>query len=137
MTPIHHITHIDNLPRILAHGGIACDDVAAQQRLCVQSIAYDSIKERRAKRRVEKLMFGNVAAGGMVSEYVPFYFSNRSPMLGAIHKGLVPGYTSSQADVIYLVSSAEAVAARAGLIWCFTDGHAAEGMTEFSMISQT
>lgn len=130
MTPIHHITHIGNLPRILVEGGLVCDAAVAQHRLCTQVIAYDSIKQRRAVRPVQKLLFGNVAAGGVVADYVPFYFCNRSPMLAAIHKGLVPGYDGGQSEVIYLVSSAEAVAA-SGLVWCFTDGHAVEGMTEF------
>lgn len=44
-------------------------------------------------------------------------------MLYAIHGGFVEGYTGGQAEVVHLVSSAEAVR-DAGLGWVFTDGHA-------------
>ena len=130
MTPIYHITHIANLARIIERGGLACDAEVARGGLCEQSIAYDTIKERRRRRPVETLTGTEVAAGGVVADYVPFYFSNRSPMLYAIHRGSVPAYQGGQQDVVYLVSTAEAVAAT-DFQWCFTDGHAAEGFTEF------
>ena len=127
---IHHITHIDNLPHILEEGGLVCDAEAAEKALCSRSIAYTAIKERRAITPVQKLRGESVAAGGTLSDYVPFYFCNRSLMLAAIHKGNVPAYAEGQRSVIYLVSSAESVA-KTDLVWCFTDGHAVEGLTEF------
>jgi hypothetical protein len=130
MTPIYHITHIENLPHILAEGGLVCDAEAAQRGLCKQSIAYPELKERRSRRNVAKLFFGDVAAGGMLSDYVPFYFANRSPMLYAIHTGHVTQYPGKENDVVYLVSTVEAVDA-SGVPWCFTNGHAVEGVTEF------
>lgn len=130
MSLIHHITHIDNIPTILSERGLMCDAEVARRSLCSQSIAYDSIKQRRSTRRVEKLSGEKVAAGGSVADYVPFYFCNRSPMLAAIHNGYVAGYQKGQENVIYLVSTVEAVAS-SDLVWCFTDGHAAEEMTEF------
>lgn len=130
MTPIYHITHIANLPAILQEDGLLCDAEAERRGLCAQSIAYDTIKERRKRRRVENLKGQPVAAGGVLADYVPFYFCNRSPMLGAIHKGSVPAYQGGQRDVVYLVAQAEAVAA-ALPNWCFTDGHAVEAVTDF------
>jgi hypothetical protein len=127
---IHHITHIEHLPGIIEKGGLVCDAEAAKQNLCSKSIAYGSIKERRAMTPVQNLRGEKIAAGGMLADYVPFYFCNRSPMLGAAHKGLVPGYTEGQKEVIYLVGSAETVA-KTDLTWCFTDGHGIEGPTEF------
>jgi hypothetical protein len=112
MTFIYHITHIDNIPRIQAEGGLVCDADAQQRNLCKQSIAHAEIKERRNQRQVVKLFFANVAAGGVLSDYVPFYFANRSPMLYAIHTGHVAQYAGKQNDVVYLVSSVDAVAAR-------------------------
>lgn len=129
MTPIYHITHVDNLPAILRERGLLCDRAAQNRGVCSQTIAYDTIKQRRSVRRVEKLLGGAVAAGGTLADYVPFYFTNRSPMLLAIHKGQVPGYQGGQSSVVYLVSSAEAVA-KSDRVWCFTDGHAVEGVTE-------
>ena len=130
MTPIYHITHIANLPGIVQEDGLLCDAEAAQRRLCAQAIAYDTIKERRKRRRVERLNGQPVAGGGVLADYVPFYFSNRSPMLYAIHKGTVSAYQGGQGQVVYLVAHAEAVAASLPS-WCFTDGHAVEAVTEF------
>ena len=107
-----------------------CDAESERRGLCAQSIAYDTIKERRKRRRVETLNGQAVAAGGVLADYVPFYFCNRSPMLGAIHKGAVPAYQGGQRDVVYLVGHAEQ-AASALPSWCFTDGHAVEAVTEF------
>jgi hypothetical protein len=130
VTPIYHMTHVGNLPRIVAEGGLVCDAEAARRELCKQSIAYAELKERRATRPVEKLFFGQVAAGGVLADYVPFYFATRSPMLYAIKGGYVEHYKGKQSDVVYLVSSAEAIAS-SKLTWCFTNGHAVEGVTEF------
>jgi ssDNA thymidine ADP-ribosyltransferase DarT-like protein len=127
---IHHMTHIEHLPRIIAEGGLVCDAEAARRNLCSKSIAYSGIKERRAATPVQNLRGEKIAAGGMLSDYVPFYFSNRSPMLGAIYKRAIDDPTVLQRDVIYLVSSAEAVS-KTDLTWCFTDGHGIEGLTEF------
>ena len=95
-----------------------------------KSASARRIKQRRTARRVQKLLGGAVAAGGVLADYVPFYFTNRSPMLLAIHKSQVPVYQGGQSSVVYLVSSAEAVA-QSDRVWCFTDGHAVEGVTEF------
>jgi len=130
MTPIYHITHVDNLPAILRERALLCDQEAQRRGLCSQSIAYDTIKQRRTLRPVKKLLGGAIAAAGTLADYVPFYFTNRSPMLLAIHKGQVPGYQGGQSDIVYLVSSAETVA-KSDRVWAFTDGHAVEGVTEF------
>jgi hypothetical protein len=131
MTPIYHITHINNLSAILREDGLLCDAEAEGRGLCAQSIAYDSIKERRKRRRVETLQGQPVAAGGVVADYVPFYFCNRSPMLYAIYTKCVPSFQGEERDVIYLMTHVERVAKREAK-WCFTDGHAAEGVTQFT-----
>jgi hypothetical protein len=56
-----------------------------------------------------------------VADYVPFYFAPRSPMLYKLHKGGVPNYTNGQDPLVYLVSSAEAVAA-SGASFVFSGG---------------
>jgi hypothetical protein len=131
MTPVYHITHINNLPAILRKDGLLCDAEAERLGLCSQSISYDAIKERRKRRRVETLQGQPVAAGGVVADYVPFYFSNRSPMLYAIFTKSVPCFQGNERDVVYLMSHVERIVKRNGK-WCFTDGHAAEGVTQFA-----
>lgn len=119
---IYHITHLQNLPGIIAAGGLHCDR-AAQDAKAV-NIGHQHIKERRLNRVVP------LPPGGTVGDYVPFYFAPRSPMLFAIHRGNVKGYAEGQRPVIYLRSTAEAVN-QAGLRWVFTEGHAEMAYTDF------
>lgn len=122
MPPIYHITNINNLPGIIAAGGVHCDRAA--QALKSVNIGHKHIKERRLNRQVP------VGPKGTVGDYVPFYFAPRSPMLFAIWRGNVAGYTEGQQPIIYLCSSTEAVHA-ADLAWVFTEGHADMSYTDF------
>ena len=88
------------------------------------NIGHTHIKATRLNRNVP------VGPRGTVGDYVPFYFAPRSPMLLAISRGNVEGYTAGQQPVIYLCSSTEAVDA-AKLRWVFTEGHADMGYTDF------
>lgn len=122
ITRIYHITHYINLPRILEAGGLLCDRDAATR--CLVSIAYAEIKQRREHVVVP------CDPGGTVADYVPFYFAPRSPMLYAIHTGFVPHYTGGQREIVYIVSSVQAVQQR-GLPFVFTDGHPVARITRF------
>jgi len=124
MRLIFHITHIDNLPRIIAADGLQCDRLRGQiDETCV-GIAHQHIKDRRAKKAVP------VAAQGTLADYVPFYFAPRSPMLYAIHTGSVADYVDGQKPVVHLVSSVECAVSQ-GRPWCFTDGHAGIAFSSF------
>lgn len=124
VTAIYHITHVENLPRILETKGLWCDAQRVKQGFVSVGIAHEELKRRRAAHPVP------VAAGGTLGDYVPFYFSNRSPMLYSIHGGRVAGYRGGQTEVVYLVSSVEQVA-KGDRSWCFTDGHAVMGLSDF------
>ena len=120
MTCIYHITHVSNLSSIIAAGGLWCDSVRSARvasGATVIGIAHQHIKDRRARKIV------SLAAGGTLADYVPFYFAPRSPMLFAISRGHVAGYTGGQEHVIHLVSTVDH-ARDLGTLWCFTDGHA-------------
>lgn len=129
-TPIYHITNINNLARIVKTGRLWCDSERIRQGIPCVGIAHDHLKQRRLRTSVRDRAGRVVAAGGMLSDYVPFYFATRSPMLYSIHRGNIPGYVGGQADVVYLVSTVELVE-NGDRAWCFTDGHAVEAMTEF------
>lgn len=116
-TLIFHMTHIENLPGILARGGICCDRQVRNGKLAKVDIGNPEIKADRFRVPLR------VGPGGVVADYVPFYFAPRSPMLFTIHKGGVPSYKEGQNDVLYLVSSAQKIAS-APLPFVFTDGHA-------------
>lgn len=67
----------------------------------VHEVGNRGIKERRRRAAVK------VAPGGVVADYVPFYFAPRSPMMYAIHMGNGPGYDDGIDPLVYLVTSVE------------------------------
>ncbi|MEG4058683.1 MULTISPECIES: DUF4433 domain-containing protein [unclassified Microcoleus] len=103
--PIYHITHIDNLESILSEGGLLAYNVMVETQTNYTNIAYENIQYRRATTYVP------CGEGGVLHDYVPFYFAPRSPMLYTISRGNVENYTQGQAAVIHLVSSIENIEA--------------------------
>lgn len=124
MTYIYHITHIRNLPNIIKDGGLWCDHIVSERRLAYIGIAHQHIKERRAAKQVP------VSEGGVLADYVPFYFAPRSPMLYSIHRGNVKGYSDGQKPILHLVSSAETIQS-VNIPFTFTDGHAPMNISQF------
>lgn len=123
-TPIYHITHVKNLKSVLACGTLNCKrDMQAQDRT-YRNIAHQNIQDRRKSTVVP------CGPGGVLHDYVPFYFAPRSPMLFAINCGGVAGCPDGQSPVVHLVSTAQAVSS-AGLDFVFTDGHGTMAMTDF------
>jgi len=123
--PIYHITPIDNLESIISEGGLLAYNVMLETGTNYTNIAYENIQYRRARIRVP------CGAGGVLHDYVPFYFAPRSPMLYTINRGNVPNYTQGQEAVIHLVSHVEDIDARGDLDFVFTDGHAVMEFTTF------
>ncbi len=68
--------------------------------------------------------------GGVLADYVPFYFAPRSPMLYVISRGAVPRYKRGQEEVLHLVSSTERIEEQE-LPFAFTDGHAVIKLSRF------
>lgn len=116
-TPVGHFTHIDHLPTIAVHG-LMSDTRAQADGLLTTEAGNTSIKARRRERPV------SAGAGGVVSDYVPFYFTSRSPMLYSIHRGNVPTFTGDEYDLVYLLTTVETLIER-GLRPVFTDRNAA------------
>lgn len=121
---IYHVTHIDNLPGILAEGQLWCDSQRLSRQLATTSIAHEHIKARRMNRSV------SVSAMGNLGDYVPFNFCPRSVMLYAIYIGAVAQYTGGQNPIVHLVSSVENVVAT-GRRWAFTERHADLGYAQY------
>ena len=121
---ICHITHINNLPSIMAEGGIHACSTMQQQSIAYENIAQQTVQDRRATIRMK------LSPGGMLHDYVPFYFAPRSPMLYCIYKKIVEGYEEGQSPVIYLVTNCQAIE-KNGLSYVFTDGHAVKPRTQF------
>ena len=122
-TLIYHITHVDNLPGILSAGGLWSDTEREQQDLPFVNIAHAGIKGRRRNIPVP------VSEGGVVADYVPFYFCPRSPMLYVINMGGVEGYRGNQREVVHLC--AHLAGAIEKTKWCAASGHAIMALSEF------
>lgn len=123
-TPIYHITHIKNLPLIINSGGLIAFNRLRQQQADYTNIAYEQIQDRRAMKQVP------CGAGGVLHDYVPFYFAPRSPMLYTVHRGNVPSYQDGQTQIIHLVLEIEAIANQ-NLAFAYTDGHAIMDYSDF------
>lgn len=96
--PIFHFTRVEHLTTIIEHGLLS--DALAANHLQIE-VGNRGIKAQRARRPVP------IEPGGLVGDYVPFYFAPRSPMMYAIHRGNVPTYGQGCGRLVYLVSSLE------------------------------
>ena len=115
--PIYHFTHVANLPGIMGSNALLSDNACAAHGIAYQRIGYPHIKDRRREYLIR------VPPHGCIGDYVPFYVAPRSPMLYVISRGGVPGYAGNQDDIVYLVSSVQAIVA-AKLPMVFTNGQA-------------
>lgn len=123
-TYIYHITHIENLADILRSRCLRCYQQIHKSGMHPVNIAHQTIQDRRANTVIP------LWPGGVLHDYVPFYFAPRSPMLYAIQKNQVEGYRDGQAPIIHLVSSVEKIIAT-GHSFIFTDGHATMSLSQF------
>ena len=120
---IFHITHVDNLPGILAAGRLWSDAQRIAQGFVSTNIGYSHIKARRLSRPVP------CASKGMLGDYVPFNFCPRSVMLYVVSQGH-QNYSGGQQSIVHLVSRMSRVLA-AGRSWAFTDRHADLGYAAY------
>src|SRR5207302_9261358 len=77
---IFRITHINNIRWVLEHG-LHCRNGASVDPNFVE-IGNPDLISSRARRSVP------VAPGGLLSDYIPFYFTPHSPMLYNIKTGM-------------------------------------------------
>jgi len=117
-----HFTHIDHLPSILADGLVADSRVGDRLR---HEVGGRGVKDQRRRAAVP------LPPGGVVSDYVPFYFAPRSPMMFAIKGGRVPEYGTDTEPLIYLVSTVERLD-ELGCRMLFTRRNAALRNAEFT-----
>lgn len=126
---IYHITHIDNLARIIGDGHLFADSTMAKRGDAVV-VGMQTIKERRLRLEV------SCHRGDYVGDYVPFYFCPRSVMLYVLHMGNAPElkYRGGQEPILHLEADLKKVvewANQAGRRWAFTLSNAGASYTEF------
>lgn len=112
---IFRITHIDNVPWILDHG-LYC----RSSSICdpdFRMIGNPELIERRRHRLVP------IPPGGLLSDYVPFYFTPSSIMLYNIKTGWGGVTQVPQREIVVFVTSLRILATR-GIAFVFTDRYA-------------
>jgi hypothetical protein len=127
---IYHITHVDNLPSILAERGLWSDAAILSRGGPATSIGISNIKQRRLGLPVKCYM------GDCVGEYVPFYLCPRSIMLFLIHRANHPEltYRGGQGPIVHLeadLHESVAWAESQGRRWAFSLSNAGAVYAEF------
>jgi ssDNA thymidine ADP-ribosyltransferase, DarT len=128
---IFHITHVDNLPTILADGCVWCDAMMVQKGRLAQTIGMNPVKQRRLH-----VVHVDCHPGTKVGDYVPFYFCARSIMLFVIERGnhAELAYKSGQRPIIHLEANVHDVVAWADAEnrrWALSPVNAAAGYASF------
>jgi len=120
-TWVFRIIPIENLKENLTNG-IYCKNSNTKNP------DYKSIGSEEVITRIDSVAV-KCHPGTVVNDYVPFYFSVRTPMLYNIITGQgVP--IRLQSEIIYLCFKLTELATNA-FQWCFTDGNAATRITRF------
>ncbi len=123
-TLIVRLVHIDNLATLLRRGGLHAPLATPNDGLPYRTIHNVEIQ---TIRRVQQIP---CSVRGTVHDYVAFYFGYLSPMLLQLKTGRVTGYDEGQEPLIYLVSSAQTIAA-AGIPFVFSNGHGIAAFTDW------
>lgn len=127
---IYHITHVNNLARIIAAGALWSDAKCAELGLDCDKVGMSSIKQRRLALPV------TCHPPTTVGQYVPFYFCPRSVMLFILHCGNHPEvtYRGGQHPIVHLEIDTQAMinwASANHRKWAFTDRNAGAYYTQF------
>jgi hypothetical protein len=112
---IFRMTHVENLPWILANG-LWCQSAGKVDPNFI-SIGNLELIGLRARRQVP------IAPGGTLSDYVPFYFTPRSPMLLNITTGWGGIRQRANEEIVFLVSSLHSLIER-DVQFVYSDRHA-------------
>jgi len=118
---IWRIIHRDNFAWYLQHG-LHCPNSDMQAPDYV-TIGNTDIIDKRAQRMVP------LPPGGVLNDYVPFYFTPFSPMMYNIHTGRGVAQRPN-AEILILVSRLHRVQ-ECGLPFVFTNAHAIPEWTEY------
>jgi hypothetical protein len=112
---LYRITHIANLEHDLLHGlHIAKSSNGNPHYLQIGDSSLITYRKEIAAPD---------PPGGTLSDFIPFYFGPRSPMLFQIASGWEDIRKYPQEEIIYYISSLNLIKS-AGLEYFFTDGHA-------------
>lgn len=128
---IYHITHLRNLPQIVAASRIWSDAKRIELGLNCEIVGMSEIK----RRRLEELEV-HCHRGTKVGQYVPFYFCARSIMLYILHRGNHPdlNYREGQQPIVHLQANLHdtvQLADQHGVRWAFSNTNAGARYASF------
>lgn len=109
---IFHITPICNLASIAKSKKLRAKAELLRKKIEYGNIAYQGAQGKRAVKMIAR------PPGGVIHDYVPFYFAPRSPMLFTINKGNVEDCPHRQPDIVHFETTVEAVV-ESGLHYVF------------------
>jgi hypothetical protein len=110
---LYRMTHIGNIPHILANG---ITHIASANA----NAAYVPIGDGSLINRRTQIALPN---GRLLSDYIPFYFGGRMPMLLVIQHGTNGVTITPPEDIVYCITTVAQIIAN-GIDYFFTDGHA-------------
>jgi hypothetical protein len=109
------MTHYRNIGFILRNGLHCCNCGVHDPEYI--NIGHKTLIDYRGQSPIAQ------PPGGVLNDYIPFYFWPKMPMLYHIYQGMVKDYIGTQGEIIYLVSTVEKIQAM-NLAFLFTDRHA-------------
>jgi hypothetical protein len=112
---LFRITHAANLPWLLANGLHAANGAKSDPNFV--AIGNPDLIGKRSHRIIP------MSPGGTLADYVPFYFTPKSPMLLNIKTGYSGITQRGDEEIVILVSSCKAMSEN-GVSMLFTDRHA-------------
>lgn len=121
-TYLLRMTHYSNIGFILRNGLHCCNGG-------VQAPNYISIGSRTLINRRGAWPV-TVPPGGVLNDYIPFYFHYKMPMLYKIWKSEVPDYSGNQEEIIYIGTTVAKIM-ELNLSYVFTDRHAYVAYRQF------
>lgn len=117
-TYLFRMVHIENIPHILANG--ITHSTSVNSNPLYVPIGDSSLISTRSRHLLSN--------GKQIGDYIPFYFSGRTPMLFVIQRGYKMVTPASSENIIYCVSSIQTIL-NANLDFVFTDGHAVDSFS--------
>ena len=112
---LFRITHVANLPWLLRHGLHAARSQVADPNFV--AIGNPDLIDKRTRRVVPR------PPGGVLSDYIPFYFTPKSPMLFNIKTGYSGITMRPNEEIAILFSSCQKMAEQ-DVTMLYTDRHA-------------
>lgn len=120
---LFRITHIRNLPWILLNGLYAANSSVLDPNFV--AIGNPDLISKRSRR------FVPIHPKGTLSDYVPFYFTPKSPMLLNINTGYSGITRRSNEEIAIIVTNCQALMSQ-GTALIFTDRHAYTATAKWS-----